>query len=390
MGLSNHKGTKTPRPDRDRRGGQIHTSYEESRERFRHSLDLLRSQWPGARLESHPLKNHPDLTIDWIWAKPQKKENLVILSTGEHGIEGYVGAAMMKVFIEEFAPRLDPKNTGLLLVHALNPWGMKYRRKVNENSVDLNRNFVFDGNFDPATNPEFHQIAYLINPQNRMRSFRIETLLFWGRVIRALSTAGARVISRAALLGQHHTPNGIYCGGTSYQEGTNVVIQLYRQALEGYQNIIQFDMHTGYGPRYQMTVIVPPNDPVPSAAARQKFNYPQVGKIDGEEFYAISGDMGEYIYRLKEAEYPDRQLFACGFEFGTYGDSLLARIRSLRAMVFENQLHWHGATSEKTAEKVRAEFEALYFPAEGKWREKALADGRQAFRGILDAYQLLK
>jgi hypothetical protein len=115
-----------------------------------------------------------------------------------------------------------------------------------------------------------------------------------------------------------------------------------------------------------------------------------VQKIDGEEFYAISGDMEEYFYRLKEAEYPDRRLFACGFEFGTFGDSLLARIRSLRAMAFENQLHWHGTHSDKTAEKVRAEFEELYFPAEEKWREKALVDGRQAFEGILRAYRLLE
>jgi hypothetical protein len=366
------------------------SSFEESRERFRLSLGLLQSRWPGARLESHPLKNHPDLSIDWIWTKPRVKENLVVISTAEHGIEGYVGAAMMKVFIEEFAPRLDPEQTGLLLVHALNPWGMKYRRKVNENSVDLNRNFVLHGNFDPAINPEFKRVEYLINPQNRMRSFAIENQRFWGHVLKALSSAGYAVTLRASLLGQHHTPNGFYYGGTSYQEGTSVAMQLYRQALESYQNVIQLDMHTGYGPRYQMSIIMSPLDPLTSEAISKKFNYPLVLKINVEEFYAISGDMAEYFYRMRNAEFPGKQLFACGFEFGTYGDSLLARIRSLRAMVFENQLHWHGATSEKTAERVRAEFEELYFPAENKWREKTLADGRQAFKGILHAYRLLK
>jgi hypothetical protein len=330
------------------------------------------------------------LTIDWIWGEPRKKENLVIISTGQHGIEGYVGAAMLKVFVDEFAPRLDAEHTGLLLLHALNPWGMKYHRKVNENSVDLNRNFVIDGNFDPAINPEFHQVKYLLNPQNRMRSFAIENLCFWVRVLKALSTAGYAVTARASLLGQHHTPNGFYYGGTRYQDSAILAMELYRQVFEGYQNVIQFDIHTGYGPRYQMAVIVPPTDPMPSASAAQEFNYPLMRKIDAAEFYAISGDMGEYFYRRKEADFPSRQLFACGFEFGTFGDSLLARIRSLRAMVFENQLHWHGAHSEMTAEKGRAEFEELYFPAEQKWRQKALTDGRQAFEGILRAYQLLK
>jgi len=366
------------------------STYEDSRERFKTSLSLLQSKWPDARLESHPLKEHPDLSIDWIWADARQKENLVIVSTAEHGIEGYVGSAMMKAFIEEFAPRLNPENTGLLLIHALNPWGMKHYRKVNENSVDLNRNFVFDGNFDPAINPEFQRVEYLINPQNRMRSFGIENLCFWGRVLKALLTAGYAVTSRASLLGQHHTPNGFYYGGTSHQESTIVATKLYRLALEGYQNVTQLDMHTGYGPRYQMSITMSPLDPRTSEEISTTFNYPLVLKMNADEFYDISGDMAEYFYRLRNADFPGKQLFACGFEFGTFGDSLLARIRSLRTMIFENQLHWHGAQSDSAAERVRAEFEELYFPVEMKWREKALADGRQAFEGILRANHLLE
>ena len=121
----------------------------------------------------------------------------------------------------------------------------------------------------------------------------------------------------------------------------------------------------------------------------KKFNYPLVQKITADEFYAISGDIEEYFYLLRETEFPEKQLFACGFEFGTFGDSLLARIRSLRAIVFENQLHWHGAKSRGTVEQVKDEFEAEYFPSESKWRQKALADCRQALTGILTAYHLL-
>jgi hypothetical protein len=38
---------------------------------------------------------------------------------------------------------------------------------------------------------------------------------------------------------------------------------------------------------------------------------------------------------------------------------------------------------------VREEYGELFFPAETRWREKALSDGRQALEGILRAYQLL-
>ncbi|MEW5941083.1 MAG: DUF2817 domain-containing protein, partial [Chloroflexota bacterium] len=130
-------------------------SYSSSRARFLLDAERIRPRWFSSRLESHPLKKHPDLSIDWLWAEPRVKENLVIVSTGEHGIEGYVGSAMLKIFMDEFAPRLNPENTGLLLVHAVNPWGMKRNRKVNENGVDLNRNFIYNNAFDPSINPDF-------------------------------------------------------------------------------------------------------------------------------------------------------------------------------------------------------------------------------------------
>lgn len=365
------------------------STYEDSRARFIKSLSLIQKNWHATQLEARPLNDHPDLTIDWLWAHARSKKTLVILSTAEHGIEGYVGAAMMKIFIDEFAPRLNPENTGLLLVHGLNPWGMNHHRKVNEHNVDLNRNFVFDGNFDPAINPEFHRVESFINPQRQFGSLTLEKIRFWGNVIKNIITTGIPTITTAALLGQHHTPNGFYYGGTEYQGSTSVMMGLLRKALEDYKSIVHLDLHTGYGPRYQMSVLLSPLDPHSSEEFARRINYPLVLKIDPKEFYAISGDICAYFYRLRNIEFPNKELFSGGFEFGTFGDSLPARIRSLRAMVFENQLHWHGARNAQTAERVRREFDEFYFPSEPKWREKALADGRQAFEGILQAYQLI-
>ena len=365
------------------------STYEDSRARFLQSLNLIRGRWHSTQLEARPLNDHPDLTIDWLWAHAKEKKTLVIISTAEHGIEGYVGAAMMKIFIEEFAPRLNPENTGLLLLHGLNPWGMKHHRKVNENNVDLNRNFVFDGNFDPAINPEYHQVAYLINPQRRIGSFGMENFRYLAGALNLIRSMGMKTATKVATLGQYHTPNGFFYGGANHQQGAIVAMDLYRHALEEYQAVVQIDMHTGYGPRYQMSIIMSPLDPMTSDETSRKFNYPLVLKINAEEFYDISGDMAAYYYKLRNRDFPNKQLFACGFEFGTFGDSIPARIRSLRAMVFENQLHWHGARNEKVAEQVRREFDEFYFPSETKWREKALADGRQAFAGMLKAYNLM-
>ena len=365
-------------------------TYEASRLRFLRDAGRVRPRWGFSRLDSYSLKNFPDLSIDWLWAEPRTKENLVVISTAQHGIEGYVGSAMLKVFMDQFAPRLDPEKTSLLLVHAINPWGMKHHYRVNPNHVDLNRNFVFDGNYDPEINPDFRLLTNFLNPRQPVRDLRTETLPFYVGALRNIVYPGRNRVQTASLLGQHCDPQGIYCGGTELQEETGILMDLYRTALAEYQNFYQIDMHTGYGPRYQMTVIVPPVDPLPSIEAQARFNYPLVQKIDASEFYAISGDMGEYVYRMRDGEFPGKSVFACGFEFGTFGDSLPALVRSLRVTILENQLRHHGAVSSEAERQIREEYEELFCPSESKWREKAFTDCRQAFEGILTSFGLLE
>lgn len=363
-------------------------SYEESRARFLRDVELVRAKWASSRIERHPLKDFPDLSIDWLWAEPQHKDTLIIVSTGEHGIEGYVGSAMLKIFMDEFAPRIDVQRTGLLLVHAINPWGMKYNRKVNENGVDLNRNFSSDAVFDPASNPYFLKMRSWMAPEYPVRSFAIETASFAGRVFYGLLREGVPTLTYAAVLGQYAAPQAMFYGGTQYEEQSLVMMDLFRQALDEYQNVLLLDMHSGYGPRYLMSITVVPAEPLNSAQLSAKFNYPLVLRGDHTEFYATHGDMTNYVYQLKNDKYPEKHVFACAFEFGTYGESLLQRLRSLRTMIFESQLYWHGAKDKRTEDKIRHEFSELYFPAEQKWREKAISDCRLAFEGILAAYKV--
>jgi hypothetical protein len=233
------------------------------------------------------------------------------------------------------------------------------------------------------------KLKYLLNPRQPARSFLLENLLFGGRLVKALLTAGSAGISNAALYGQSRTPDGIYYTGTQPEDETLVMMGLFRSALERYQAVIHLDMHSGYGPRDQMNLSISQLEPLDSHQLSFKFNYPLVLKVAPGEFYAMSGDMNAWYYELRNSAFPGRTLFSCAFEFGTFGDSLLERIRSLRAMVFENQLHSFGAVNEAAAEAIRREFRELYFPSDEAWREKALADGRRAFEGILRVYRLM-
>jgi hypothetical protein len=220
--------------------------------------------------------------------------------------------------------------------------------------------------------------------------FFFENLAFVAKFLFAYVTAGASAISNAALLGQFSTPKAMYYGGDHYEEETTLVMDLLRESLANYQTVLHLDQHSGYGPRYQMSITTVPQEPLTSAEMSAKFNYPLVLRSDNEEFYAIHGDMCAWSYELRNMEYPGKHIFASAFEFGTYGSSLLQRIHSLRSMVFESQLHWFGARSPAAAEMIRKEFRELYYPAQEQWAQKAFADCRLAFQGILAAYGLIE
>ena len=361
-------------------------TYQASRARFLRDFEVLRSNWDSSRLESYPLKTDPSLSVDYGWAVPRKKEKLVIISTGLHGIEGYVGSVMLKIFMEEFAPKLNVENTGLLLVHSINPHGMHNRRRYNENNADLNRNFVWDEIFDPKINPDYEPLIPLLNSPRPITNLPATDLAFIARLIGRIAALGILRIRQGMLSGQYRHPRGVQFGGTSTQESTQLMRGLFQSALDEYDQIIHLDMHTGYGPRYQMSIVNSVREPVATAELSRLFNYPLIVASTPADFYTVTGDITEYFYQLRDVKYPAKKLFATCFEFGTFGDSLPMQIRSMRATILENRLFQFGTASNAIRAAVRREYEELFLPVETKWREKAMADCRQAVKGILFAY----
>ncbi len=367
-------------------------SYQVARARFRGELTRVQAGWPAARLGRHAVVGDEAYTIDWIEAPATgQQEKLLILTTGEHGIEGYVGAAMLQLFIEAYLPRLAPASTGLLLIHAINPWGMAHRRRTNAANVDLNRTFIWDPGDAPAErlhdatfNPGYDPLMPLLNPRGAVSSLAVSRLAFAARLLRALVTVGPGRLKAITLEGQYRHPQGIYFGGRMVPEETALVMRLLQAHIASYRQILHLDMHTGYGPRYQMSLVNSCWEPRGSAELAQRFAYPLVVKTTPNEFYALRGDMIDWVYTLQREALPDQQLYATSFEFGTYGDSILAGLRSLRTMVEENRLHWHGASRPAEA-RIRDAFTELYAPREPRWRAKAVADAHAAFSGILTA-----
>ncbi len=331
------------------------------------------------------MQEFPELTIDWITASGRDtNDKMLVFTTGEHGVEGYVGSAILKLFLRKFLPRLDPATTGLTLVHAINPWGMKHHRRTNPHNVDLNRNFVLDETqLDPAFNPLYAKIARFVGPEGMATGQGYRRFEFLAGYLLQVLRFGRNPFWAGKVLGQYAHPQGIHYGGSTLHEEVRVLQQIYRHALASGRKMLHLDMHTGYGPRYQMTIVNSPLEPKSSAEFASDLGYPLVATMNPEEFYAVRGDMVDYVYLLRRQEFPDTELYATAFEFGTFGAGHWENYRSMRAMVLENQLYWHGAASPRDARWIRREFLESFSPLEVKWREKAIADAEQAMQAIL-------
>jgi hypothetical protein len=361
-------------------------TYEASRERFRDNLSVIQQYWPKADLSQHRIAGDEDLTIDWIHTSTlDKNEKVLLFTIAEHGIEGYVGSAMQQRFIDKFLSRLDPRTTGLLLVHAINPWGMKYHRRVNPHNVDLNRTFLYSNTFDKFTNPDYDRLLDILLADRPFKNLALSNLGYYLKLLQKVLQMGWPAFKSAFLLGQYRYADGLFYGGEGYQEETKILIDLYRQAFGAYNQILHLDMHTGYGPRYQMSIVNSVHEKRSSQEFIEMFNYPLVVAANPQEFYAIQGDMIDYVYEMWQHEFPEKNLFATAFEFGTYGDGVKGKIGMPRAMSFENRLYWQGTDNERLATQIKHDFEELFNPSAPEWKMKAAQDADQAFEGILGA-----
>ena len=360
---------------------------------FYNSYDEIRAhlgelaQDLGITIYSHAIDEADGLYIDSFYLPSAgEKTNLIVLTTGVHGMEGYIGATMLDVFFQEVYPTLD-SDTGVLVVANVNPYGMKYFRRYNENNVDLNRNFILDwDSFDRSSNKEYPKVDTFLGPEGKIGNGLWHEVGFYLSLGKTAITDGADTISDALLTGQYEYPRGVYYGGDGDEASTAYLKDVFSQCLDSaYANIVHIDLHSGYGPRYNMVIFNSVFETMNEAESKAAFGYDYVIAHDSESFYATTGDTTDFFYRLAEQKQSQATLFSTCFEFGTIGDAFFDTILSLKYTIDENRNHWYPTDNAISAEIVRQNYLELYYPTETAWREKTVEDFKTAITGVLNA-----
>ena len=119
-------------------------TYEEARQNFREAASNV-----GARLEQHTLPEsgpvtRDNLSIDVAVLGAVGSDWSVVVYTGLHGIEGFFGSAIQTASLKNIKANrgVGELTAEVGFIHSLNPFGFDKLRHVNEDNVDLNRNFV--------------------------------------------------------------------------------------------------------------------------------------------------------------------------------------------------------------------------------------------------------
>ncbi len=142
-------------------------SYRVSRERLLEGAHQLSGRLDVCVDSRDLAQRGPDgetLALDFVVFGARRPRHAVVVSSGTHGVEGYTGSAIQHWVLQQLLPRLTlAPDTALILQHANNPYGFAWHRRVNENNVDLNRNF--QQQFDPMLcSPDYESLFEAINP----------------------------------------------------------------------------------------------------------------------------------------------------------------------------------------------------------------------------------
>lgn len=359
-------------------------TYDAARAAFLEKAAGLKKEYRGCEdfTISVPSARDKDLTVNILHVPAQAaKKRLLVLSCGVHGVEGYVGSAVMLMFMKEFMNMALLKETGVLFIHGVNPYGFRHNRRVTENNIDLNRNSSADEKLYTTKNTGYPEVASLINPEGKLSTTSPGNLFFHIKGIFNIARKSMGVLRQAILQGQYEFPKGVYFGGKQAEPQISALIAPAKKTMSGYSLIMQIDLHTGYGERGTLHLFPNPiKDPVLKSKTEKIFTGYRIDWGDGADFYTVTGDFTGFMEQLAAG----KTFIPMAFEYGTLdSQTTMGAMKSLHITILENQGTQFGYASEKDEAQVKKNFREMYYPSSDMWRVKVIADSRKLFESSL-------
>jgi len=218
-------------------------SYSEARAKF-----LAAARIAGSSVMNYVLPNFhgprgQELILDVARLGPQKPEGLLVLISGTHGIEGFCGSGCQIGYLSDQLYEALPITSGLVLIHALNPFGFAWLRRVNEENVDLNRNF-HDFAKPLLSSESYERLHDWLIPPEWEGNTREQA----DAALRDYAKKDFRKFQAELTAGQYTRPNGLFYGGNQPTWSNRLLRQILAECITPtLKKLAVIDFHTGLG-----------------------------------------------------------------------------------------------------------------------------------------------
>jgi hypothetical protein len=347
--------------------------YTAARARFRSSSLAL-----GCALEAHPIAaagpDGGELTIDVARLGADRARKVVIVSSGLHGIEGFLGSAVQAALLEEHLGGWRPADScALVLVHALNPYGFAWRRRVNEDNVDLNRNFLLPGEAFAGAPPMYAPLDGFFNPKRRPNP--LEPFLL--RAVGKIARHGMPALKETLPVGQYEFPQGLFFGGKAPTQTQKILAEHLPRWIAGAEHVLHIDVHSGQG-NWGTHILASNHDEGTDRTTWMRGVYGDAIEAwdPRATLYTIRGGLGRWC----AARFHDVAYDELTAEFGTYHT-----LRVVQALRDENMAHHHCEAGEPAIARARARLQEVFAPADPAWRETCVEQGVGVVQKAIEA-----
>lgn len=338
-------------------------TYEEARSKFRQACQ-------GAEL--HTFNVIEDYTMD-ICVLNGSLPGVVVHTSGFHGVEGYAGSAIQVAWLSLFAKKEN--RPSIILVHAVNPYGMAHYRRPNENNVDLNRNGLHPDQWKKALERDPNIANYqdfderLFNPR-RPPTDVDRYIRIWIQGAWAIYRHGLAELKRAMVTGQYHYDKGIFYGGRELQSSLLILWDFLETRLSQNQTLTMIHVHTGLGPSGEDTLLglhesgIPPHELAATFTGSHIPRLVQAADDVAAGYDLVLGTAEGFFapFRKKDSDWILTQ------EFGTI-PSILVGV----SLILENMAH-HFLPEKDAAEWTQLTKSAFY-KRTPTWRRQVLLRG---------------
>jgi hypothetical protein len=286
-------------------------SYAHARSKFRSAAEKAAA---AVHAFEHPSQRGPggeSLSIDVAIVGPQDASRGFLLISGTHGVEGFAGSGCQVGFFRDSLYEAFGKNVCVIVVHALNPYGFAWIRRVNEDNVDLNRNFQ-DFTQPLPRNDAYDALHRALIPSDWDGAGRRAADTQLQEFIRV---NGFGALQTALSAGQYTHPDGLFFGGVRETWSAATFKRIIETHIpKAATRLVAIDLHTGLGPFAYGEPIIVGGSERQCQLARTRFG-PEVKSLTSGE--SASSILTGTLANAFQCWVDNRDVTFLGLEFGT-------------------------------------------------------------------------